>query len=961
MSLDNSKMAAHIRNHGVMFSRGLHLLVAVLVILSGMARAVDKSNFKKCDQSGFCKRNRRIQPGSSPYAADLDSARLENGVLHLNVLNTQTGILLKLELYALQNQMVRMKINEVSPLKPRYEVPDVLVAEPEVASWQLGEKSESVLEGSHGNAMSFVLTAQPFRLDILYDGQLVTRVNSRGLMNFEHLRTKKNVDPPQDENEEEKKEEEGEEQEEEVADDSEIEDEKADGMWEETFKTHHDSKPNGPSAVAMDFTFPGYEHLYGIPEHADTLALKTTKSDEPYRLYNLDVFEYDLDSRMALYGSVPLMLAHNSDRTVGLFWLNAAETWIDITSNTADKSMFGRMMDYVKGDQEVPEMNTHWISESGIIDVFFLMGPKPYDIFSQYASLTGLPYMPPMFALGYHQCRWNYNDEEDVKTVDEKFDEHDIPYDVIWLDIEHTNGKRYMTWDKHKFPNPIEMQNNIASKGRKMVTIVDPHIKQDNGYHLYKEAKDQDYFIRNKDNNEFQGWCWPGSSSYPDFTREDVRAWWASKMSPELYEGSTHNLFTWNDMNEPSVFNGPEVTMHKDAKHAGGWEHRDVHNIYGFYVHRATAEGQIARTDGRERPFVLSRAFFAGSQRYGAIWTGDNAAEWSHLKASLPMCLSISIAGIPFIGADVGGFFKNPDTELLTRWYQAGAYQPFFRAHAHLDTKRREPWLYPEENTAVIRTAIRNRYALLPYWYTLFYQASQTGVPPMRPMWVEFPEDSKTFAMEDQYMIGSSLLVRPITDAGATSVSVYLPGQNTTSMVRHTVVKEETRWYRMDTFDKMTGPTQVSLSVSLTTVPVFQRGGSILPTKERVRRCSSLGAGDPYTLKIALDAQGSAVGQLYTDDGHTYNFQKGQYIYRQFEFKDNKLISKNLAPVSEYNSKSWLERVVIIGLSESPNHVSLISQGGNTQSLEFGYSVQRVLSIRKPAINIAEDFEISLT
>ncbi|PIK34896.1 hypothetical protein BSL78_28277 [Apostichopus japonicus] len=343
------------------------------------------------------------------------------------------------------------------------------------------------------------------------------------------------------------------------------------------------------------------------------------------------------------------------------------------------------------------------------------------------------------------------------------------------------------------------------------------------------------------------------------------------------------------------------------------------------------------------------------------------------------------------LSADVGGFFKNPDTELLTRWYQAGAYQPFFRAHAHLDTKRREPWLYPEENTAVIRTAIRNRYALLPYWYTLFYQASQTGVPPMSVSihnlkrddvylnliisyfesyfpssntdlcgW-NFQKTLKTFAMEDQYMIGSSLLVRPITDAGATSVSVYLPGQNTTSMVRHTVVKEETRWYRMDTFDKMTGPTQVSLSVSLTTVPVFQRGGSILPTKERVRRCSSLGAGDPYTLKIALDAQGSAVGQLYTDDGHTYNFQKGQYIYRQFEFKDNKLISKNLAPVSEYNSKSWLERVVIIGLSESPNHVSLISQGGNTQSLEFGYSAQRVLSIRKPAINIAEDFEISLT
>lgn len=906
------------------------------------------SNFKKCEHSGFCRRNRRIEPGNSPYAVDLNSARLENGVLNINVLNTRTGILLKLELYALQNHMVRMKINEVSPLKPRYEVPDVLVEDPPVGSWQLGEKTDNTLQGTSSGDTSFILTAQPFRLDILYGGQLVTRVNSRGLMNFEHLRTKKIVPPPPEENGEEQKEngEEGEEKEAEKEAEPEPE-EKEDGMWEETFKTHHDSKPNGPSAVAMDFTFPGFEYVYGIPEHADTLALKTTKSAEPYRLYNLDVFEYELDSRMALYGSVPLMMAHNADRTVGLFWLNAAETWIDITSNTADKSVFGRMMDYVKSSQEIPEMNTHWISESGIIDVFFLMGPKPSDVFSQYASLTGYPIMPPLFSIGYHQCRWNYNDEEDVKTVDEKFDEHDIPYDVIWLDIEHTNGKRYMTWDKHKFPNPIAMQDNIASKGRKMVTIVDPHIKQDTGFHLYQEGKDGDYFIRNKDNNEFQGWCWPGSSSYPDFTREDVRAWWASKMSPELYEGSTLNLYTWNDMNEPSVFNGPEVTMHKDAKHAGGWEHRDVHNLYGLYVHRATAEGQIARSDGRERPFVLSRAFFAGTQRYGAVWTGDNAADWAHLKASLPMCLSVSIAGIPFVGADVGGFFKNPDTELITRWYQVGAYQPFFRAHAHLDTKRREPWLYPEENMAVMRTAIRNRYALLPYWYTLFYEASQTGVPPMRPMWVEYPTDTKTFPMEEQYMIGSALLVRPVTDAGATSVSVYLPGQNS-------------RWYRMDTFEKFTGPSHLSVAVALTTIPVYQRGGSIIPTKERVRRCSSLGIGDPYTLKVALDAQGSATGRLYADDGHTFNFQEGQYLYREFEFKDNKLSSKNLAPDGVYRTTSWLERVIVLGLAESPNHVSLVSQG-DTQSLEFGFSDHGFLSIRKPAVNIGEDWEITLS
>ncbi|RYY33284.1 alpha-glucosidase, partial [archaeon] len=320
-------------------------------------------------------------------------------------------------------------------------------------------------------------------------------------------------------------------------------------------------------------------------------------------------------------------------------------------------------------------------------------------------------------------------------------------------------GKRYFTWDNHLFPKPDEMQNRLAARGHKMVTIVDPHIKRDSGYRVHSEASAKGLYVRNSAGQEYDGWCWPGSSSYLDFTNPMTRDWWASQFALDKYAGSTQNLYIWNDMNEPSVFNGPEVSMNKDAKSIDGVEHREWHNLYGFYQHWATGEGLRRRSPGgNTRPFVLSRSFFAGSQRFGAIWTGDNDASWSHLAVSAPMLLAISTAGLGFAGADVGGFFNNPSTELLIRWYQAGAFQPFFRGHAHIDTARREPWLFGPDVLSALRDAVRTRYTYLPMWYTLFHEAHTTGVAPMRPLWMEFPSDTKTFDMDDQWLVGSDLL-----------------------------------------------------------------------------------------------------------------------------------------------------------------------------------------------------------
>ncbi|XP_062380384.1 neutral alpha-glucosidase AB isoform X2 [Sardina pilchardus] len=927
---------------------GLLVLACVSLLVSG-SLAVDRGNFKTCDQSAFCKRQRALKAGQSPYRALLDTLELSDSRVTLQLINDNNKVRLLLELYRLQGNMTRVKINELKPLRPRYEVPDVLVSDPPTEPLSLLSQDDNgvVLSLGAQRQQRLIVSARPFRLDIVEGPEVLMSLNSRGLLAFEHLRVRKDTQA-NPEGGEAKENADGEEQQEEAKETAEegAKEEEIDGMWEETFKSHTDSKPNGPTSISLDFSLPGVEHVYGIPEHGDNLKLKTTDGGDPYRLYNLDVFQYELFNPMALYGAVPVMLAHSTARTMGLFWLNAAETWVDISSNTAGKTVFGKMLDYVQGASETPQTDVRWISESGIIDVFIMLGPTPSDVFTQYASLTGTQSFPPIAALAYHQCRWNYNDQEDVQAVDKGFDEHDIPYDFIWLDIEHTDGKRYFTWDAHKFPNPKDMLQGIMDKRRKMVAIVDPHIKVDSNYKIHNEIRAQNYYIKNKDGGDYEGWCWPGSAGYPDFTNPPMRDWWASMFAYDQYEGSMENLYTWNDMNEPSVFNGPEVTMHKDAKH-GDWEHRDVHNLYGFYVQMATADGLIRRSGGVERPFVLTRAFFAGSQRYGAVWTGDNAAEWDHLKISIPMCLSLGLVGISFCGADVGGFFKTPSPELLVRWYQTGAYQPFFRAHAHLDTPRREPWLFGPENTALIREAVRQRYALLPYWYQQFYQAHRTGQPVMRPLWVEYPKDTATFTMDDQFLIGKDLLVHPVTEEGSRGVTAYLPGHGEI-------------WYDVHTFQKHNGAQSLYIPVTMSSIPVFQRGGSIIPKKLRVRRSSSCMENDPYTLIVALSPQRTAEGELYIDDGHTFSFDtKKEFIHRSLTFANNVLSSRNLCPDSQFSSPSWIEKVIILGAS-NPKGVNLKTDGKETPlEYEFDASMS-VLTLRKPGVSAGADWTVEL-
>ncbi|GLI69804.1 hypothetical protein VaNZ11_014505 [Volvox africanus] len=804
-----------------------------------------------------------------------------------------------------------------SPSVGRYQVPsDILVSgwENKKHGFKEESRTSAAITLSTGET-KLVLYFQPFSLAISVKGVAALQINSRNLLNFEHRRHKQADDPA--------------------------------GYWEESWMGHTDSKPKGPEAISLDLVFPGFQHVYGIPERATSLSLRSTNGaapyGEPYRLYNLDVFEYLDDHPFGLYGSIPVMLAHKKGLTVGVFWLNAAEMFVDVVKTRS-------------------EVGTQWIAESGIVDLFVFTGGSAPAVLSSYARVAGTTALPQLFSLGYHQCRWNYKDEADVKMVDSGFDTHEIPYDVLWLDIEHTNGKRYLTWDSSLFPRPVEMQEDLASRGRQMVTIVDPHVKRDSSYYIFSEAETAGHFVKNKHGSDFDGWCWPGSSSYLDVTSPAVRDWWAQQFTLDKYKGSTKHLYIWNDMNEPSVFNGPEITMQKDNLHYGNVEHRDNHNLFGIYYHMGTAEGLKLRgsrvdLENGDRPFVLSRAFFSGTQRVGPIWTGDNAAQWSHLKVSVPMLLTLGLTGLPYSGADVGGFFGNPDAELMTRWYQVGIYYPFFRGHAHLETQRREPWLFGEDTTARIRTAIRGRYTLLPYIYTLFRFANTSGLPILRPLWYEFPDNEDVFAVEEEFMVGSAMLVKPIVAPGVSSVDVTLPaGARWYDALSGAVLPARTRSQRVQ--------------VTLDAIPVYYRGGSIVPLRERPRRSSVAQAADPYTLVVALDDKGEASGSLYVDDGRSFAFQQGRYLHRDFTFKSLKLTStvrlESGVPNGTLTVPTTIERVVFLGLPSLKRGYKALIGGKHAVQLETGPLTmlaphhENAVVLRKPGLPVTYDWQVEI-
>ncbi|KAI0944115.1 hypothetical protein AcV7_002026 [Taiwanofungus camphoratus] len=965
----------------------LLLLLTVPAVL-----AVKTQDFKTCSQAPFCRRGRALSARAkespswhSPYSVDSSTVVIspEQASFTAAVKSAiYPEIKFGLDVRVHQDGVVRVRMDEVNGLRKRYDEAAswALVAEPAISQdikWAVSKKDVRAVYGNKKD-IEVVVAFEPFKVTLLRNGREQVVLNGQGLLHMEHFRTKEAVEQsklPADAQ---------------VdglgPDDSQVvmqvnprawfEGETEDGWWEETFSSWTDSKPKGPESLSVDINFPNHGHVYGIPQHATRLSLPTTTGEnayysDPYRLYNADVFEYLADSPMSLYGSIPVMHAHSADSTVGIFNAIGSETWIDVAHPTHKST------------------ETHWISESGILDVFIMPGPTPADIFGQYTRLTGTPALPAHWALGHHQCRWNYISSDDVREVQRRFDLEDMPVDVFWLDIEYAEEHKYFIWDKKTFPDPVDMTHDVEALGRKMVVIIDPHLKRTASYPVYQEANELGVLVKLKDGErDYEGWCWSGSSAWIDFFNPASWNWWKS-LFKTVQEGdkwawtdSTIDTYIWNDMNEPSIFNGPEISMPRDNIHYGGWEHRDVHNINGMLLHNITSQALIARADPPRRPFVLTRSFYAGSQRFGAMWTGDNLGTWEHMAVGVRMVLANNIGGFSFAGSDIGGFFGNPEPEMLVRWYQVGAFSPFFRAHAHIDTKRREPYLLDEPYKSMLRSILRLRYSQLPVWYTAFREASVTGLPVLRPHYVTFPQDEAGFAIDDQYFVGSSgLLVKPVVEKGVTEVSVYLP--------------EDQVYYDYFTHHIYRGASKgrsVIVPADLSKTPLLIRGGSIVPTRERPRRSSPLMKYDPFTLRVALSNAGGAYGELYLDDGVTFSHRNGEFIWREFkaEKKDKKdkgvrISSRDLASrkpreavdgaaLATYDGSNAfvkdmaavrIERVVIFGLASKPTSVKV--EGGKELEWDFTPGIaasdkkenmSSLLVVKDPGVSITSDWDI---
>uniref|UniRef100_V5G0Q8 Glucosidase II subunit alpha n=1 Tax=Anoplophora glabripennis TaxID=217634 RepID=V5G0Q8_ANOGL len=609
---------------------------------------------------------------------------------------------------------------------------------------------------------------------------------------------------------------------------------------------------NTDTSQAFSFAveFEGSSKLYGLAHHSYQLALKETTdgSSDPFRLKNTDNWGYDADSTTALYGSIPAIYGHSANFTSGAFLHNAAQMFVDITYSGNRPSAY-------------------FMVEGGSLDLFILIGPTPKDVVRQYTSLTGVNSMPPAWALGYHQNRYTYWTQEEVKEVVALMDAADFPLDVIFLDDGYTNGNRYFQWNPENFTDPLEMQQNVSATGRHMIAVSDPHVAVDENYFMYVEGKELDFYVKNSDGSDFQDYSWPGLSVWVDFLNPAARDWYGNLFLYENFQGTTETIGGfWNDMNEPSIYNDTiERTFPPELVHFGQVTNRDIHNIYGLLHVKATNKGLAIRDNYEKRVFILSRSHFAGSQRYAAVWTGDNIADWPHLRNSISECLTFNLLGTVMCGADVGGFFTNPTDEIFQRWYQAAIWIPYFRAHSNKGTIRREPYLYPEEIQAVLRLAVKTRYKHIPYWYLLMFEHTQSGDPLIRPLFYSYPE---YLEYDDHLLLGEEILARPVLEPEVSEVAVTFPGSNL--------------WYRVDddSWKIYEGASEQNVAVNITTSPFFYRGGSIIVRKDIERPSTTQMADDPFQLYVTLDANNNAEGRIYFDDHVSLEFStKESYYY----------------------------------------------------------------------------------
>jgi alpha-glucosidase len=615
------------------------------------------------------------------------------------------------------------------------------------------------------------------------------------------------------------------------------------------------------------------DHFFGLGDKPGPLD----RAGEAFTMWNTDHFAWQ-ESTDPIYKSIPFFLQMREGRTLGVFFNNTFRSFYDFGRENPHEYSFG--------------------AEDGPLDYFLLYGPEPKHVLSTYAWLTGPTPLPPLWALGFQQSRYTYSPESELLDVEHRLRADHIPSDVLWLDIDFQKNNMPFTVDAQRFPDFPGMVKGLAADHFHLVVITDLHIAKQpgNGYAPYDSGVAQDRFVKLPDGSTYVGIVWPGSSVFPEFTQAQTRVWWGSLFKAFVADGVAG---FWNDMNEPAVFDVPTKTMPDDVQHRidePGFAkrtatHLEIHNVYGMLNSEGTYEGMLTLRPN-ERPFVMTRASFAGGQRYAVTWTGDNSSTWNHLRMTMPQLMNLGLSGFSMAGADVGGFAGSPSPELLTKWLEVAAFQPIDRDHSAKGTRRHEVWVDGPAQEAIRRHFIEERYRLLPYLYTTVQQTSLTGIPLMRPLFVEFPHataDEHPIDLDDngsEFLIGEDLLVAPDPSPDEIgSYEVHLPPGTwydywTGEQFER---KSKTQSLDLEQRDKLHTNKPLMIQPSLDVLPVYVRGGSILPVEPLTQSTVEKPVG-PLTLRVylAADSATPCVGEVYTDDGHSFAYRNGDYARVRF-------------------------------------------------------------------------------
>jgi alpha-glucosidase len=614
------------------------------------------------------------------------------------------------------------------------------------------------------------------------------------------------------------------------------------------------------------------EHYFGLGDKTGPFD----RRNEAFTLWNTDAYRFR-ESNDPIYKSIPYFVTYRAGRSMGVLLDNTWRSSFDFGKESPNAYSFG--------------------AEAGPIDYYLFYGPGPKQVVETYAWLTGTPPLPPLWSLGFQQSRYSYMTQARVLEIASRLRSDRIPADAIYLDIDFQDGNRPFSVNHSTFPDLAGMIAQLKAEDFHIVMITDLHIGKypGHGYYPYDSGMAGDQFVKNPDGSVYSGIVWPGASVFPDFTRQQTRDWWGTLYRDFRRDGADG---FWNDMNEPSIFDTPTFTMPLDVVHRidePGFFTRtatqaEIHNVYGMENSRATYEG-LLRIQPDLRPFVLTRASYAGGQRYAATWTGDNSSTWNHLSMTSPMLKSLGLSGFSFAGADVGGFAGTAAPELLTKWIEVASFQPIDRNHTEKTSGDREPWVGGAEQEKIRRRFIEERYCLMPYLYTLADETSRTGLPMMRPLFLDYPDATRDRhpididpGVASEFLLGHDLLIAP---------SPYPEAPD-----GYTVEFPSADWYDFWTGERVARPTQnadpepnaplpATLQVALSTqvqpaldqLPVYVRAGAIVPREPLTQSTGEVPQG-PLTLRVY--AGDDCRGALYTDDGETFAYTRGKYLRMNF-------------------------------------------------------------------------------